>query len=105
MALITCPDCGKQVSSRATSCPNCGCPITEMELPTTTYKAIVYGDADGDGRISAVDYVKIKNYIMGSSSLSGAYKIAADVNRDGNISAVDYVNIKNYIMGNSSTLR
>lgn len=72
---------------------------------TTTYKAIVYGDADGDGRISAVDYVKIKNYIMGSSSLSGAYKIAADANRDGNISAVDYVNIKNYIMGNSSTLR
>lgn len=42
MALITCPNCGKQVSSRATSCPNCGCPITEMELPTTTYKATIY---------------------------------------------------------------
>jgi hypothetical protein len=27
MALIKCPDCGKQVSSSASSCPNCGCPI------------------------------------------------------------------------------
>lgn len=27
MALITCPDCKKQVSSNAKNCPNCGCPI------------------------------------------------------------------------------
>lgn len=26
MALIECPDCGKEYSSRATVCPNCGCP-------------------------------------------------------------------------------
>jgi hypothetical protein len=27
MALINCPECGKQVSDRASSCPDCGCPI------------------------------------------------------------------------------
>lgn len=27
MALITCPECGKQVSNSASSCPNCGYPI------------------------------------------------------------------------------
>ncbi len=27
MALIQCPDCGREVSSRAISCPHCGCPI------------------------------------------------------------------------------
>jgi hypothetical protein len=27
MALISCPECGKQVSDRAPACPNCGCPI------------------------------------------------------------------------------
>lgn len=26
--LINCPDCNKEVSRKATSCPNCGCPIT-----------------------------------------------------------------------------
>lgn len=32
MALIICPECGKEISSRATSCPHCGCPITEETL-------------------------------------------------------------------------
>lgn len=27
MALITCPECGKQVSDRASQCPNCGIPL------------------------------------------------------------------------------
>lgn len=29
MALITCPECGKQVSDRAAACPSCGCPLQE----------------------------------------------------------------------------
>ncbi len=69
-----------------------------------TFRIIIYGDVNGDSKISAVDYVNIKNYIMGSSSLNGSYKEAADVNRDSKISAVDYVNVKNYIMGNDSVL-
>ncbi|MGC4018461.1 MAG: FxLYD domain-containing protein [Muricomes sp.] len=27
MALIKCPECGKEISERAGKCPNCGCPI------------------------------------------------------------------------------
>lgn len=27
MALINCPECGKEISDKATSCPNCGAPI------------------------------------------------------------------------------
>lgn len=27
MALINCPECGKQVSDKASACPDCGCPI------------------------------------------------------------------------------
>ena len=27
MALIKCPECGKEISDKAGSCPNCGCPI------------------------------------------------------------------------------
>ena len=30
MALIKCPECGKEISDRAASCPNCGCPISSM---------------------------------------------------------------------------
>lgn len=28
--LLTCPECGQMVSRRADACPNCGCPISEM---------------------------------------------------------------------------
>jgi uncharacterized membrane protein YvbJ len=28
MALITCPECGAQISDKATTCPQCGHPMT-----------------------------------------------------------------------------
>ena len=33
MALIKCPECGKEISDRATSCPNCGYPISQDTKP------------------------------------------------------------------------
>lgn len=30
MALINCPECGKEISDKAASCPNCGCPMSRM---------------------------------------------------------------------------
>lgn len=38
MALITCPECGKQVSSLAPMCPNCGYPIASMNNNSATEK-------------------------------------------------------------------
>lgn len=29
MAMIKCPECGKEISNKALTCPNCGCPIAE----------------------------------------------------------------------------
>ena len=31
MALIKCEDCGKEVSDKAASCPNCGAPIASKK--------------------------------------------------------------------------
>ena len=30
MALIKCPECSKEISDKANSCPNCGCPLTDL---------------------------------------------------------------------------
>ena len=31
MALIKCEECNKEISSRAISCPHCGCPVSKNE--------------------------------------------------------------------------
>lgn len=33
MALITCPECGKEISDKAENCPNCGYVLVKNELP------------------------------------------------------------------------
>lgn len=32
MALIKCNECGKEISDKATACPNCGCPTDDNEV-------------------------------------------------------------------------
>lgn len=32
MALIKCPECGKEISDKASNCPNCGCPMQTQEI-------------------------------------------------------------------------
>lgn len=41
MALIKCPECGKEISDAAESCPNCGYPIKGQQQ---------IGDSDGLGK-------------------------------------------------------
>ena len=33
MALIGCPECGREVSAAATACPQCGHPLKKEETP------------------------------------------------------------------------
>ena len=68
-------------------------------LKSFKYKISVLGDLNGDGKISALDYVRIKNHIMKTTLINEEVQlIAADVNDDRKISALDYVRIKNHIM-------
>lgn len=63
-----------------------------------TYTLIKIGDVNGDGKITASDYVLIKNYIMENKKLTESGMQGADVNNDSKITSGDYVRIKNYIM-------
>ena len=63
------------------------------------FSNIVRGDINGDGKISSLDYVKVKNHIMNTKRISGIiFELAADANEDNKISSLDYVRIKNIIM-------
>lgn len=67
-----------------------------------TYTIVKIGDVSGDGKISPSDYVKVKNHIMGVTSLDEVSKKSADINKDGQITPADYVKIKNHIMSVST---
>ncbi|MCI8621808.1 MAG: hypothetical protein HFJ50_09180 [Clostridia bacterium] len=67
----------------------------------TEYTMIVIGDVNCDGAVKASDYMKIKNYIIGNTTLSEIEKVAADTNGDGEIKASDYMKTKNHIIGNT----
>lgn len=43
MALVTCPDCKKEISSRAASCPHCGAPMSAATIVTPQ----VHGAGEG----------------------------------------------------------
>lgn len=64
-----------------------------------TYTCKLYGDVNGDGKISVMDYVKIKNHILKYKVLSDQLSMSvADVNKDNKVSVMDYVKIKNDIL-------
>ena len=62
------------------------------------YILIIYGDVNGDGRITSADYIAIKNHIMDVKKLDTIEMICADPTKDGNVTSADYIAIKNHIM-------
>ena len=57
------------------------------------------GDANGDGKVSTLDYIAIKNHIMETNIITDPERLAAaDANGDGRVSTLDYIAVKNYIM-------
>lgn len=63
-----------------------------------TFTIIIYGDASGDGDISAIDLLKIQKYILGSSSLGSDYLKGADANKDGKVTVLDLLVIQKHIL-------
>ncbi len=60
-----------------------------------TEEEILFGDVDGDGKISSSDFLKIKNYLLGGWDLDSEGVIRADFNQDGDIGSSDYLSLRN----------
>ena len=63
------------------------------------YEVVIYGDINGDGKISVVDLVLLQKHLIGSSPLSGAALAAADTSKDGAVTIKDLVILQKHIVG------
>lgn len=70
-----------------------------IELSSISYPIIVNGDITGDAKITALDYISIRNHMMGTSIISDNIKFqAGDMNKDNKISALDYIAIRKIML-------
>ena len=62
----------------------------------------IKGDANGDGKVTAADYGKIKAAALGKTTLEGVAAYAADSNNSGTLTAADYGKAKAVALGKTS---
>ena len=72
--------------------------MNESEI-IKSYRVVVTGDVNGDGKINITDMIAVKQDILGKSKLSALRKSAGDVNGDGKINITDFIKIKAAILG------
>ena len=65
---------------------------------TKEYTVVIYGDTNGDGKITVLDLLVIQKHILGVSNLNGAKGIAADPSKDGKINALDLLKVQKHIL-------
>lgn len=70
--------------------------------PVYDYPIVIYGDANGDGKISSSDLTIICRHVLKKTTLTGIAAIAADVNRDGKISSSDLTIICRHVLKKST---
>lgn len=67
---------------------------------TLSYKVVIYGDNNGDGKVSVVDLLRVQKDILGSGNLSTYDLKASDTNKDGKVDIVDLLRVQKHILGN-----
>lgn len=86
MALIKCSECGKEISDKANSCPNCGCPAKGFDKDENIYsfRGIDYDITQVNALISGNELIKaIKAFREITGADLKAAKETVDAIRDG----------------------
>ena len=70
-----------------------------------SYAVLIYGDVNGDGKVSSIDLRMVQKHILEVSVVEGYKLTAADVNKDGKITAIDLRMAQKHILGRTAPLQ
>lgn len=74
-------------------------------LTTLAQNAVLYGDADGNGKVELLDVNLMERYIEGEEEAKASIHCTeADVNADGIVDDTDVQMVKDYLVGNLDSL-
>lgn len=76
MALVQCPECGREISDRAPSCPHCGVPLSEaaarQDAPNNEASGASAGNEEQEARRRAVEKTLSEIKVPSTFSLLGS---------------------------------
>ena len=75
---------------------------TKIMHNTDLYKEftnVVIGDINGDGKINSADLLKIRQHLLGTNVLNGAYFLSSDINYDNTINSADLLRVRQHLLG------
>ena len=67
-----------------------------------SFTVILYGDLNGDGKISLVDLLQLQKHLLGASTAKGASLTAADTSKDGKVTILDLLQLQKHLLGAST---
>ena len=76
--------------------------LNVASTPVYDYSALIYGDANRDGKISSSDLTLICRHVLKQSSLAGISVLSSDANHDGKISSSDLTIICRQVLKQST---
>lgn len=78
-----------------------GCRVSLMngDKAVDSADVVVLGDISGDGRLTSVDYLRLRAYFGGDYELSGAYLAAAHIAGRDTVTSVDYLRLRAHFSG------
>ncbi|MFR5190341.1 MAG: dockerin type I repeat-containing protein [Clostridia bacterium] len=74
--------------------------VKENGIVLRQYNILVYGDVNGDGKISSIDLLVLQRHILQIEEIDGIYKKAANIRKDGKKpTSIDLLLIQRHILG------
>lgn len=91
---------GKEITDKNTYVGT-GCRVSLMngDKAVDSADVVVLGDISGDGRLTSVDYLRLRAYFGGDYELSGAYLAAAHIAGRDTVTSVDYLRLRAHFSG------